>query len=215
MSPGPRILGLTRDEVRGASTIPSRYFLSRGFRPETRDAFDLGDSRELGRAVVPPYDEEGETGVGFTVRSRKPHCADCRRHDEPGGSCKWGQQKWRIMAGFAKRTYLYNYAAAQRTGDERIFVVEGPPDVWRLAEAGYVGVALLGSLMTDEQRHMLAALDKHVTIALGSDEPGRAAAEKLRRHAVGFTCDFFPMDAPYKDFWGTPASSLRAVIRQC
>ena len=209
-----RTLCLTREEVRAALTIPSRYFLRRGFSRDVLDRFDVGDSAKLRRAVVPLYDEEGETCIGYTFRSWKPPCDACRKHHDPGTDCRYGQQKWGIMAGFPKRTYLYNLAAAKRSNDPRIFLVEGPPDVWRLAEAGYVGVALLGSAVCEEQLANLAALDKHITIALDSDGPGREAIDRLRRRVAGLPCDFFPIPLPYKDFGNMPVVDLRDAIRK-
>ncbi|QDV39229.1 toprim domain-containing protein [Tautonia plasticadhaerens] len=144
-------LRLTRDRVRDRLTFPARHFLERGFSRKILDSFDVGYSAKRDRIVVPLYDEEGIHCIGDTFRSYKPPCGTCRKHHDPGVPCKYGQQKWGIMRGFAKRAYLYNYAAALRADSPFVFLVEGPPDVWRLGEAGYVGVALLGSSMTDEQ----------------------------------------------------------------
>jgi hypothetical protein len=203
---------MTREQVRRALDIPARHFLERGFSPDVLDAFDVGYSARCKRVVVPFYDDAGRFCIGYTMRSYKPPCDACRKHHYPREDCRWGQQKWGIMAGFPKRTYLYNYAAALRTTDPRVFLVEGPPDVWRLAEAGYVGVALLGSILTEEQREKLAALGKHITVAMDDDEPGRAATERLRRDLAGLRCDFFPVPRPYKDFGDTPVAILREAI---
>lgn len=206
-------LSLTREDVRSALTIPSRYFIRRGFSRDVLDRFDVGDSAKLRRAVVPLYDEEGETCIGFTSRSWKPLCEACRKHHDFGTACRFGQQKWAIMARFPKRTYLYNLAAARRTDDPRIFLVEGPPDVWRLAEAGHVGVALLGADATPEQLAKLDALDKHLTIALDNDGPGREATERLRPSVTDLRCDFYEIPDPHKDFGDMRASELRDAIR--
>lgn len=146
-----KLLNLTRGQVRAALTIPSSYFLGRGFSPEVLDAFDVGESSRLRRVVVPLYDEEGRKCIGFTVRSYRRRCENCRKHHDPGVPCIYGQQKWGLMAGFPKRTHLYGFAKAVRSTAETLYLVEGPPDVWRLAEAGYIGVALLGTVLTEEQ----------------------------------------------------------------
>jgi hypothetical protein len=214
----PRTLRLSRDQVRRALAIPSKHFLSRGFSPEVLDAFDVGESAKLKRAVVPLYDDTGEACTGYTVRSLKPPCQACNQHHEPGVDCRWGQQRWGIMGGFPKRTYLYNYARAKKTDSPVIFLTEGPPDVWRLAESGHVAVALLGADATDEQLHKLAALGKTVRVAFDNDPPGVAARERFQRKqaasGIDFPWAFFSAPAEYKDLGETPVEELRRAVQQ-
>jgi hypothetical protein len=71
---------------------------------------------------------------------------------------------------------------------------------------------MAGFPVTEEQRDKLAALRKHITVAMDDDEPGRAATERLRRDLAGLRCDFFPVPRPYKDFGDTPVATLRDAI---
>jgi hypothetical protein len=208
-------LHLTREQVREPLRIPSRHFLSRGFSPEVLDALDVGDSAKLGRAVVPLYDAEGTTCIGYTFRSLKPPCKACRKHHDPWVACRYGQSRWGIMKGFPKRSYLYNYAAALRA-DGTAFLVEGPPDVFRLAEAGHTAVALLGSDATDEQLRLLAALEKPILVAFDNDPAGEVALGRFRRKYeasdVTFEWDPFAVPGPYQDVGETPVEELRRAI---
>ena len=72
-------LALSREVVRGQLILPSPYFVARGFNPVVLDRFDIGESRKLGRAIVPVFDERGVTCIGFISRSVLPYCSRCRR----------------------------------------------------------------------------------------------------------------------------------------
>jgi hypothetical protein len=213
---GPELLDLTREQVRGPLTIPSPYFIGRGFSPAVLDAFDVGDSKKLRRAVVPLYDDEGTTCIGYVARSKRPECGRCgSNHDGP--DCQYGQPKWTMPRGFPSSTYLYNYAAAKASDAPFIFLVEGAPDVFRVAEAGYVGVALLGSDASDGQLRKLAGLGKEVWIAFDNDEAGKAAEERFWRKKIASGVSLptrnFTTPEPYKDLGDTPSAELGRAIR--
>jgi DNA primase len=78
--------------------------------------------------------------------------------------------------GSGKNAYLFNYARAKATEAPFVLLVEGPPDVLDLAEAGFVGVALLGSAAPAAQVRMPASLGKEVLLASESDGPWRSVA---------------------------------------
>ncbi len=90
-------------------------------------------------------------------------------------------------------------------------LVEGPFDALAVALAGqgrYVGVAPLGTALTDEQARQLATLSAHPIVATDADLPGRVAAERafwlLAQHGAD------PLAADLPD--GTdPASVLNAI----
>lgn len=213
--PKPVLLNLSRAEVRARLEIPSNYFLDRGFSAEILDRFDVGYSHRLGRAVVPLYDDDGLKCVGFLGRSQWPACELCKHHHE-GQTCDYGQSKWQLMTGFPKDRYLFNYAAARSTDQPFVFLVEGTPDVIRLAEAGYVGVALLGSDATSSQIAKLHALGKEVWVAFDNDKAGEEARERLLRRRFdggnSFPMESFRVPPSYKDVGDTPVGELvRAV----
>jgi hypothetical protein len=214
--PTPKLLNLTREQVRERLTIPSPYFVDRGFPPEVLDAFDVGYSPVLGREVVPLYDDTGEVCIGFEARSNKPLCGDCKKYHMPGTECRYGQSKWRGLPGFLKDQYLYNYARAVDTEAPFVFLVEGSPDVFRLAEAGYIGVAILGSDATEKQLRKLAALGKEVWIAFDNDDAGLAARErfwdKKLRSGIRFSTESFTVPNPYKDLGEMPPAEIKRAV---
>jgi 5S rRNA maturation endonuclease (ribonuclease M5) len=217
-APKTALLDLTRREVRARLDIPSRSFLDRGFSPEVLDQFDVGYSKKSRRDVVPLYDDGGQVCVGFEARSVLPRCESCKKHHTAGSDCKYGQSKWMGMKGFPKATYLYNYARAATTKAPFVFLVEGAPDVLRLADAGYVAVALLGSDASDDQLKKLAALGREVWIALDNDEAGEAARvrldTRLLRPEFGFRRESFWAPAPFKDVGETPVDVLRRAVQE-
>lgn len=158
----------SRKMVRSRMTVPSKFFLGRGFSAEVLDRFDVGDTQTgpfAGRAVVPVYDHTGTMAVGFSARTTTDQTP-----------------KW-LHSRFSRARVLYNMAAgfreARRTGT--IILVEGPADVWRLWEAGYHNAAaLLGVSLTDAQQVLLEACGAgRVVVFLDDDEAGRTAAMKI------------------------------------
>jgi hypothetical protein len=213
---GPTLLDLTREQVRERLEIPSPYFLSRGFSRDVLDSFDVGHSAKLNREVVPLYDELGTTCIGYVARTNKPFCTGCDGHHEPGAHRLFGEPKWKAMQGFPRATYLYNYAAANAADSPFIFLVEGPPDVLRLAEAGFVGVALLGCDASPQQLAKLAALGKEIWVSFDNDEAGRAAEQrfwkKMDSCGIRFPARPFSPGTNGKDLGDTGIEEIRTAV---
>lgn len=214
-APRPYPFSLTRDEVRGALTIPSRYFLERGFSAVVLDKFDVGDSAMLKRAVVPLYDDEGTTCVGYAARSKWPLCDACKKHHF-GPDCRYGQHKWELPEDFPAGSYLFNYAAARETACPFVLLVEGVGDAIRVAEARYVAVAVLGSEPSVEQVRKLAALDKPVWVAFDNDDAGEKGRLRLREWieagGLRLRTEAFHAPAKYKDIGEVPAEELARAV---
>jgi hypothetical protein len=185
--PARPTLSLTRQQVRGRLTIPSPYFINRGFAPAVLDAMDIGDSAKLGRAVVPIYDDGGTTCVGAIYRSFWPTCGVCEDCHPPAAGCRARETRWKFVEGFHKSDYLFNYAAAARSRAPLVLLVEGVPDVLRATEAGIAAVACFGHELSVAQSTKLSLLNKRVVAGFDNDDCGRAGAVKaindLRRLA--------------------------------
>lgn len=160
----------SRSVVRSRLTIPSPFFVSRGFSRDVLERFDVGEASRgvfLGRAVVPVYDHTGNMAVGFSARATGKEIP------------KWMHSK------FSRSRVLYNQAAAFREARrlETVILVEGPCDVWRLWESGYHNaVALLGVSLTDAQQVLMESSGaSRVVVFLDDDEAGQIAAQKIMR----------------------------------
>jgi hypothetical protein len=176
--PEPKLSAWPRERVRQRLVIPSPYFVARGFNPAILDRHDVGHSPRWGKSVVPLYDDSGETGIGYMARSELPSCEACGKYHRPAQECRYGQPKWKVPDNFPKTSWLYNYQAALRSDAKMVLLVEGPGDVWRAEEAGYLAVATLGADLSPVQAEKLAALNKMVVRAFDNDEAGRAGARK-------------------------------------
>lgn len=181
---------ITRDFYRDRVEIPSQYYLKRGYGIEVLDDYDIGTCKTYGkpmfnRAVVPVYDDVGETIIGFTGRSIFDECKKCKSYHDPAKDCYYFP-KWRHTKGFEKEKALYNYHKAKEhvMSSGVIILVESPGNVWRLEESGiHNSVALFGTSLNPPQRHLIdesGALT--VVIIMDNDEnnAGQEAAEKIR-----------------------------------
>jgi 5S rRNA maturation endonuclease (ribonuclease M5) len=188
---GPKI---SRDTIRKNLSIPSEYFIGRGFNEITLKNYDVGECLIQGkemyeRAVVPIYDENFQYMVGCTGRSVHEKCSNCKGYHKPTDSCPtpeevWKYSKWRHNAGFKTQDYLYNYWIAKHRIKETtsVIIVESPGNVWRLAECGITNaVAIFGSSMSDRQK-MLLDISGAMTIVtiMDNDDAGKKAAEQIK-----------------------------------
>lgn len=167
----PEQKGISRSAVIRSLDIPSKYFISRNFLPETLIKFDVGDcynvNKEMNnRAVVPVYDTTHTYMIGCSGRSiydAKP--------------------KWKHNDGFKAEECLYNYWYAKEHIEKTrtVIIVESPGNVWRLYEAGiYNAVAIFGSSLKDKQK-MLLDISGAMTIVtiMDNDDAGKKAAEQI------------------------------------
>ena len=152
-------------------SIPSMYFMERGFSEEILIKFDAGDCSEGymdGRAVTPVYNEcyqfVGSGGRLIEEESEGP--------------------KWLYDSILEKGQHLYGLnLSRQYIVDSGVaIVVEGQGNVWRLWEAGYPNcVGLMGSAFTDSQ---LILLEKSgcttIVIMTDKDDAGQKCCKKIQ-----------------------------------
>lgn len=151
-------------------TVPSRYFLNRGFSANVLRKYYVGDCNDEKcpldkRAVVPVYNKDNELR-GYTART----LIDDR-------------QKWKNSWGFVKTNHLYNLNFAKKviTQSRRAIIVEGPANSWRFYEAGvYNSVGIFGAHMSEYQMLLLEQLGvDDLIIMTDMDDAGRKAAQSI------------------------------------
>lgn len=154
-----------RNQIRKLLTIPSPYFISRGFDPKILDKYDIGDcekeNKEMSnRAVVPIYDTEYSCMIGCSGRSINQEI----------------KPKWKHNKGFSAENCLYNFWFAkkdiQKTGIA--IIVESPGNIWKLESNGiHNAVAIFGSNLNDRQKMLLDTSGAMTLIIItDSDEAG-------------------------------------------
>lgn len=212
----PQLENLNRKQVRHHLVIPSPYFVDRGFPREILNAFDVGHSREINRVIIPFYDEVGDRCIGSISHSVKPVCNHCQNCHDRWVNCEFGQSKWRVSPGFSLRSFLYNLRNAKLSDAPNILLVEGAPDVWRVAEAGHIAVAVLGSDVTAEQLALLKSPEKTILVAFRNNEAGRSGwdrvQKKLTSSQTGSRFTRFTIPAEFKDLRDVPAKQLQEYI---
>jgi Toprim-like len=208
--PEGKTLRLTREQARSRLVVPSPYFVNRGFSPAVLDALDVGHSAREGKSIVPLHSDDGETCIGYMARSEMPTCTKCERCHRPGTACRYGQLRWTTMEDFPKGAHLYGYHAALRSPSRVVIVTEGPADVWKCQEAGYLAVALLGVDLSPQQLDKLAALRKYVFLAFDNDETGQKALPRaLERLSGKHIADSLLLVPPqYKDIGQMPVTEV-------
>lgn len=196
--PRPKIvLGvqITRAHIRTSIQIPADYYISRGYKKETLDRFDVGlcttsNKPMYNRVVVPIYDDRHVNMVGCTGRSIFDKCWKCGNFHNGSQPCPnkqnaWQFSKWKHSAGFRGEDYVYNYwNAKNEIRDSKVAViVESPGNVWRLHESNILNsIGIFGTSISNGQRSVInqsGALS--LVLLMDNDRAGKQAAANIKR----------------------------------
>ncbi len=212
-----------REKVRSLLSIPSPYYLNRGYLAETLDKYDVGTYNQKRRVAVPVYDDDYKVCVGFSGRTLYDECDKCSLyHDKDKGCPQTNLEKaycvkWKNNDGFNTGHYLYNYWFSKdhilKSGT--VILVEGPGDVWKLEEAGiHNAVALFGTNLTDEQRVILersGALS--AVVLLDGDKAGKDAMAIIKGQLERQFRLFFPDVTGTGDLGDLQTDSITSDIK--
>lgn len=196
IQPNSRLANIStvpRTAVVKALSIPSLYFLNRGFSKEILCRYDVGDclatDKEMhNRAVVPVYDDSGQHMVGCTGRTVFNKCDQCGGYHDCESACPkenevWKYSKWRHNKNFKTQEYLYNYWFAKEhiASSRTAILVESPGNVWRLEEAGiHNSVAIFGASLSHKQKMLLDISGAmNIITIMDNDQAGIAAAKNI------------------------------------
>lgn len=180
---------ISRNTVRKNLSIPSKYFIDRGFSKEILDKYDVGDcisqNKEMSnRAVVPVYDQSYSTMIGCTGRSIFNKCDTCKAYHDLKDNCPseenaWKMSKWKHSSGFKTQDSLYNFWFAQEhiKSSGSVILVESPGNVWKLEENNiHNSVALFGSNISDRQKTLLDMSGAmNIIVIMDNDDAGKKA----------------------------------------
>lgn len=138
------------------------YLTERGITEETARMFGVGffsgKGSMAGRVVFPIKNRKGEL-VGYA-----------------GRAIDGTEPRYKFPAGFRKGLELWN--VSEVTGMSGV-LVEGFFDCMKVWQAGYVAIALMGSMMTEEQEDAIAEQFAEVVVMLDGDEAGRKGTEEI------------------------------------
>jgi DNA primase len=149
------------------------YLAARGIESATAQEFGIGFYRGSGilsgRLVIPIHNAGGELVA---------YCGRALDGAEP---------RYRFPSGFAKSEVLFNLHRAAAAGQDRVVVVEGFFDCFKMHQTGVAAVALMGTALSATQQRVLLESFRSVILMLDGDEAGRHAtatiAARLRPYA--------------------------------
>lgn len=185
---------VSRQQARSMLSIPSTYFMNRGFSADILDKYDVGDcinqSKPMfGRAVVPIYDSHHHYMIGCSGRSIYGKCDICSYYhiDKkcPSKDYMHLYSKWRHSKGFKTDNSLYNlwYAKDYIKQTRTAIIVESPGNVWKLEMAGiHNSVGIYGSSLTHKQKLLLDTTGAMTLIILtDNDEAGAQCRSNIEK----------------------------------
>ena len=168
-------------------TIPSKYYIDRGFSPEVLIKYGVGDTTQFpyaNRSLVPVKSELGEL-MGFSGRSQNKKCLKCSFYHSKYEGCiakdyEFARMysKWYHSKGMKKSRTLYGISEVKNAN--KIAIVEGVSCCWSLFEVGIPSAAVLGSSLSKEQGKILKrrGIEK-VLILSDEDEAGYSFRSKF------------------------------------
>lgn len=183
--------GIDRKRVRSGISIPSTYYLKRGYSKEILDKYDVGEctthgKRMFNRVVVPTYDIKHQIMVGCNGRSLFEKCDRCKMHHDKNGRCLQKKdisgQKWLLSKGFNDKEHLYNYWYSKDFIRESqvAVLVESAGNVWRLEESGITNsISINGSGISEQQSIILESSGIMCLIVISDND---SAGESLREN---------------------------------
>jgi 5S rRNA maturation endonuclease (ribonuclease M5) len=198
-------LNMKKDRVQKNLIIPAQYFIDRGFSNDILVEYDVGIAKRskpetANRVIVPIYNKD-QFLIGYTCRSIFEKCESCALYHHPKSDCptenfeKNIMTKWRHMNFNAQQT-LYNFweAKPEIIKTNTAILVEGPADVWKLAEANIKNVVgLFGNTLYDGQEHLLASAQCMTIIGLlDNDEAGAAGIRNIKEKYGRLFRMYFP-----------------------
>lgn len=221
------IQGIDRNHIKSALQIPAKYYLQRGYSSEILKKFDVGlctnrDKPMYNRVVVPVYDDSYTTMVGCTGRTIFDKCEKCDLYHGLTERCPSEDYrraaryaKWRHSEGFQGESYLYNYWNAKRhiIRSRVAVIVEGPGDIWRLAEAGIDnGVGVFGTAISDGQQVLLDSSGAlALVVATDNDAAGNKAFEIIKEQCSRYYYVYRP-EIPIGDIGDMTIEQIKQTI---
>lgn len=213
---------LSRNEFRQKVKIPAEYYLNRGYSEEILDKYDVGtctDYKKImgNRVVVPIYDEKYKYTVGCTARSIFEQCSKCKQYHNIKYRCPQQSPKWKHDYRFNKSQFLYNWWFCHPISKitRKIFVVEGPGDVWKMSQANiYNSVAIMGVSLSDSQQILFersGATD--IILCMDNDKAGLQGKNSIRKKLSNFF-RIHDVELDKKDIGEMDTDSIQMLLKK-
>lgn len=198
----------TREQIRRFLTIPSEYYLERGFSSKILDDYDVGfyhvKNRPLSnRVVFPIYDETNTYVIGGV--GRVPH----ENWEE------FNCPKWKNSDNLDRDSILYNYWKAhghiRKTGVA--VLVEGQGDCLKLVEGGVSNVVgMFGTAFTHNQQLLLTKAGCFSLIIIPDNDGAGQDSTRIIREQVSRYFNVYEFGVTAKDVGEMDAARIRKEI---
>ena len=163
--------GLRYPVLREATLGPYRnncpvYLTSRGFSAASLKKYEIGYDAQNSKIVIPVRDWQKKL-VGMSYRID---------FDVPGKPKYWHDN-------FQKTLHLWGFYFCVNKPISNLFLVEGPLDVVRMYQLGYVAAAIMGDDISREQVQLLRRYCKadNLVMAFDNDEAGKECTKRAIR----------------------------------
>jgi 5S rRNA maturation endonuclease (ribonuclease M5) len=202
-----KVLYNSREEFRQKYTIPSPYYLQRGFSREILNKYDVGLSKH-NKSVIPIYDLNYKHIIGETSRSNYEKCPLCKFYHNPSNRCPTTKEEKKFLVkwfhhNFKTNNNLFNlwFARKEIIKSKTAILVEGCGDALKLIENGIINVVgLFGCDLKSGQDIILKSLGVlNLIVLLDNDEAGIIAMAKLKNRLNRQYRLFFPKLDGVKD----------------
>ncbi len=190
-------LNLAKETFLQNIQCPPEYYINRGFSEEILRKYCIGyydkPYKPLSkRILVPIFSDDGQTIIGCSGRTSEDKCLVCDGYHDSRAQCPdqksepWMFQKWKHNKGFRRERYLYNYWNMYGKNWDKIILVEGPSEVWKLEECGiHNSLAIFGSNMTAMQAEKIASLrPRLITTIMDADDGGEHAELSCKKEIL-------------------------------
>jgi len=157
------------------------YFKSRGLSEKLVDAFDLGYDEATKTVTLPMFDPQGRC-IMVTRRALDSHTYINTT----------GSNKTSSLYGIHMIYRMLNKLIAE----PYVFIVEGPFDVMKMWQNGYIAVGIMQAAVSEDQMKLIDRLPfLNIVIATDNDQAGRDVAKKLAKR-ISKTKQVFMMKYP-------------------
>lgn len=148
--------------------IPTNYWEERNLSISTIERFQLGADPTGEFVTIPMRDEHGKL-LGFIKRFLTPDATS----------------KYRYPKGMKKSHHLFGaWAVSKRKNAKTVVLTEGSIDAMMIWQAGFMGMGILGSEVSETQMKIMLDLDvRRVILFFDNDRAGTECTS----NALGFT----------------------------
>ena len=142
------------------------YLQNRNILPETTKTFSIGHCNHgimKNRIAIPIHDEKGNL-VAYAGRRINDNY---HQSENPENF-----PKYRFPKGFIKQNLIYNYHRILKSNKDKVILVEGFFDIFRMYQYGFSAVSVMGTLISSRQLDLIKQLNKHIIIFFDGDRAG-------------------------------------------